>query len=80
MKKVKHVNSATFEETEVEFEQYQFDLAHTLKDSLDKKLNLSEYVTNVMSNDAGDALVFGVIKNRKPGEVVHKYKITVEKI
>lgn len=81
--KMKHIDVSTFNETEIEIEDFLYELT----DEIRKSLHIKYYptvgdVSIILTTDEGvdNKLIVGFFKNRKLGEPSHRYKITIEKL
>jgi hypothetical protein len=81
-KKVEYVNPDTFTIKINEFETFHYDIAKEISDFLSKKYKKTKTdITDIISNEQGDELIMGIIKERLMEEsVAEKYKITIKKV
>jgi len=75
MKKLKHIDPITFDEKELSFEDFHYEITEKLRKSLPKEKGLT--ITNVMTDNEGSKLIFGLMKR---GEHIQKLRISVEVI
>lgn len=79
MKKITHVDPNDFEKTEVEYDDFHYELAERLRYLMEDYAEDDESITGIIPDKEGNHLILGLIK-REPGEKGEKFKITIEKI
>lgn len=79
MNKLTYVNPENFESINFEFEPFHMEIVKTLKNSIKEKIENIITSTEIMTDNKGESLIFGIIK-RTTGKDAEKYKITIEKL
>jgi hypothetical protein len=79
MKTLTHVDPNDFKETQLEYDDFHCELANRLRELLSMEAEDDETITEIMPNQEGNLLLFGLIK-REVGQKGEKFKITIEKL
>ena len=81
--KIKYINSETFAESEMEVEDFLYELADEIRIDLHQRFypTIGD-VSIILTSDKGEdnKLLVGFFKKHKIGEPSERYKITIEKL